>query len=77
MSLTDAATLGKVDTLRGFKENVIHGSPYPCWNRIPVHKNSDFEITVEEPEPVVEKPEGEEGETLSEGEAPKVEAAGE
>ena len=28
-------------------------------------------------EPVVEKPEGEEGETLSEGEAPKVEAAGE
>ncbi|MDG1974940.1 MAG: DNA-directed RNA polymerase subunit beta', partial [Akkermansiaceae bacterium] len=75
--LTDAATLGKVDTLRGFKENVILGHLIPAGTGFPVHKNSDFEMTVEEPEPVVEKPEGEDGETLPEGEAPKVEAAGE
>jgi DNA-directed RNA polymerase subunit beta' len=75
--LTDAATLGKVDTLRGFKENVILGHLIPAGTGFPVHKNSDFEMTVEEPEPVVEKPEGEDGEALPEGEAPKVEAAGE
>jgi DNA-directed RNA polymerase subunit beta' len=75
--LTDAATLGKVDTLRGFKENVILGHLIPAGTGFPVHKNSDFEMTVEEPEPVVEKPEGEDGETLPEGEVPKVEAAGE
>jgi DNA-directed RNA polymerase subunit beta' len=66
-----------VDTLRGFKENVILGHLIPAGTGFPVHKNSDFEMTVEEPEPVVEKPEGEDGETLPEGEAPKVEAAGE
>ncbi|MDG2399689.1 MAG: DNA-directed RNA polymerase subunit beta', partial [Akkermansiaceae bacterium] len=75
--LTDAATLGKVDTLRGFKENVILGHLIPAGTGFPIHKNSDFEMTVEEPEPVVEKPEGEDGEALPEGEAPKVEAAGE
>ncbi|HBF18339.1 MAG TPA: DNA-directed RNA polymerase subunit beta', partial [Verrucomicrobiales bacterium] len=75
--LTDAATLGKVDTLRGFKENVILGHLIPAGTGFPIHKNSDFEMTVEEPEPVAEKPEGEDDETLSEGEAPKVEAAGE
>ena len=75
--LTDAATLGKVDTLRGFKENVILGHLIPAGTGFPIHKNSDFEMTVEEPEPVVEKPEGEDSEALPEGEAPKVEAAGE
>ncbi|MDC0318481.1 DNA-directed RNA polymerase subunit beta', partial [Akkermansiaceae bacterium] len=75
--LTDAATLGKVDTLRGFKENVILGHLIPAGTGFPIHKNSDFEMTVEEPEPVVEKPEGEDGEALPEGEPPKVEAAGE
>jgi DNA-directed RNA polymerase subunit beta' len=75
--LTDAATLGKVDTLRGFKENVILGHLIPAGTGFPIHKNSDFEMTVEEPEPVAEKPEGEDDETLSEDEAPKVEAAGE
>ena len=34
-------------------------------------------MTVEEPEPVVEKPEGEDGEPALEGEAPKAEAASE
>jgi DNA-directed RNA polymerase subunit beta' len=75
--LTDAATLGKIDTLRGFKENVILGHLIPAGTGFPVHKNSDFEMTVEEPEPVVEKPEGEDGEPTPEGEAPKAEAAGE
>ncbi|MFH1067018.1 MAG: DNA-directed RNA polymerase subunit beta', partial [bacterium] len=38
--LTDAATLGKVDNLRGFKENVIMGhlipagTGFPCYRRI-------------------------------------------
>jgi len=53
--LTDAATLGKVDTLRGFKENVIMGHLIPAGTGFPTHKNSDFEITVEEPEPIVEE----------------------
>jgi DNA-directed RNA polymerase subunit beta' len=75
--LTDAATLGKVDTLRGFKENVILGHLIPAGTGFPVHKNSDFEMTIEEPEPVVEKSEGEDGEPTPEGEAPKAEAAGE
>jgi len=50
--LTDAATLGKVDTLRGFKENVIMGHLIPAGTGFPTHKNSDFEMTVEEPEPI-------------------------
>ncbi|MGC6425492.1 MAG: DNA-directed RNA polymerase subunit beta' [Akkermansiaceae bacterium] len=63
--LTDAATLGKVDTLRGFKENVIMGHLIPAGTGFPTHKNSEFEMTVEEPEPVVEETE-EEGETAEE-----------
>ena len=59
--LTDAATLGKVDTLRGFKENVIMGHLIPAGTGFPTHKNSDFDITVEEPELVVEEPEEEAG----------------
>ncbi|MDE0858878.1 MAG: DNA-directed RNA polymerase subunit beta' [Akkermansiaceae bacterium] len=59
--LTDAATLGKVDTLRGFKENVIMGHLIPAGTGFPTHKNSDFDITVEEPELVVEETEEEAG----------------
>ena len=55
--LTDAATLGKVDTLRGFKENVILGHLIPAGTGFPTHKYSEFEMTVEEPAPVVEEPE--------------------
>ena len=73
--LTDAATLGKIDTLRGFKENVILGHLIPAGTGFPVHKNSDFEMMVEEPEPVVE--ETAEGGIPPEGEAPKAEASGE
>ena len=63
--LTDAATLGKIDTLRGFKENVILGHLIPAGTGFPVHKSSDFEMTVEEPEPVREEPETPEGEEIT------------
>ena len=49
--LTDAATLGKVDYLRGFKENVIMGHLIPAGTGFPCHRDSEFEFTVEEPEP--------------------------
>ena len=47
--LTEASTLGKVDYLTGFKENVIMGHLIPAGTGFPVHRDSDFDITVEEP----------------------------
>jgi DNA-directed RNA polymerase subunit beta' len=71
--LTDAATLGKVDTHRGFTENVILGHLIPAGTGCPLHRDSDFEMTVEEPAPLVE-----DAEATAEGEdAPTAEAAGE
>jgi DNA-directed RNA polymerase subunit beta' len=37
--LTDAATQGKVDTLRGFKENVIMGHLIPGGTGFSIHRN--------------------------------------
>lgn len=37
--LTDAATLGKVDCLRGFKENVIMGHLIPGGTGFPIHRD--------------------------------------
>jgi DNA-directed RNA polymerase subunit beta' len=37
--LTEAATLGKVDNLRGFKENVIMGHLIPAGTGFPLHRN--------------------------------------
>ncbi|MGB8354901.1 MAG: DNA-directed RNA polymerase subunit beta' [Chthoniobacteraceae bacterium] len=37
--LTEAATLGKVDNLRGFKENVIMGHLIPAGTGFPIHRN--------------------------------------
>ncbi len=37
--LTDAATLGRVDCLRGFKENVIMGQLIPGGTGFPLHRN--------------------------------------
>ncbi len=37
--LTEAATLGKVDHLRGFKENVIMGHLIPAGTGFPAHRN--------------------------------------
>jgi len=51
--LTEAATLGKVDYLTGFKENVIMGHLIPAGTGFPCHRDSTFEFTVKEPEPVV------------------------
>jgi DNA-directed RNA polymerase subunit beta' len=53
--LTDAATLGKVDYLKGFKENVIMGHLIPAGTGFDTHRNVDIEFTVEEPEPQVEE----------------------
>lgn len=61
--LTDAATLGKVDFLKGFKENVIMGHLIPAGTGFDTHRDSDIEFTVEEPEPQVEEEEPQEAET--------------
>ena len=51
--LTEAATLGRVDYLSGFKENVIMGHLIPAGTGFYHHREAEFEFTVEEPEPVV------------------------
>ena len=51
--LTEAATLGKIDYLTGFKENVIMGHLIPAGTGFGCHRDSDIEFTVEEPEPIV------------------------
>jgi DNA-directed RNA polymerase subunit beta' len=50
--LTEAATLGKVDYLTGFKENVIMGHLIPAGSGFDCHRDSEIEFTVEEPEPI-------------------------
>jgi DNA-directed RNA polymerase subunit beta' len=55
--LTEAATLGRIDYLTGFKENVIMGHLIPAGTGFHHHRDSEFEFTVEEPEPIVEEPE--------------------
>ena len=56
--LTEAATLGKVDYLTGFKENVIMGHLIPAGTGFHCHRDSEFEFTVEEPEPIIPETEG-------------------
>ena len=51
--LTEAATLGKVDYLTGFKENVIMGHLIPAGSGFHCHREATFEFTVEEPEPII------------------------
>ncbi len=53
--LTEAATLGKIDYLSGFKENVIMGHLIPAGTGFDSHREVDIEFTVEEPEPVFVK----------------------
>jgi DNA-directed RNA polymerase subunit beta' len=55
--LTEAATLGRIDYLSGFKENVIMGHLIPAGTGFHHHRDSEFEFTVEEPEPIIEAPE--------------------
>jgi DNA-directed RNA polymerase subunit beta' len=52
--LTEAATMGKIDYLRGFKENVIMGHIIPAGTGFNLHREVDLkplgeEIEVEEP----------------------------
>ncbi len=55
--LTEAATLGRVDYLTGFKENVIMGHLIPAGTGFDSHRDSEFEFTVEEPAPIVHEAE--------------------
>ncbi|MFK7910876.1 MAG: DNA-directed RNA polymerase subunit beta', partial [Akkermansiaceae bacterium] len=73
--LTDASTIGRIDYLNGFKENVIMGHLIPAGTGFHQHRDTEIKFTVEEPEPVKEEPEeGENPESGSEGdEAPKAE----
>jgi len=50
--LTEAATLGKKDTLRGFKENVIMGHIIPAGTGFDGHRNLSLDPQVEEVEEV-------------------------
>jgi DNA-directed RNA polymerase subunit beta' len=59
--LTEAATLGKVDYLRGFKENVIMGHIIPAGSGFNLHRKIQLKPTVEhlpleEPNPLLEEP---------------------
>ena len=54
--LTEASTLGKVDYLKGFKENVIMGHLIPAGTGFTRHRELEVEFTVEEPEPVFVPP---------------------
>tara|TARA_B100001250_G_scaffold371096_1_gene355692 strand:- start:3267 stop:5489 length:2223 start_codon:yes stop_codon:yes gene_type:complete len=56
--LTDAATLGKVDNLKGFKENVIMGHIVPAGTGADLHRDVKLKPLVEE----IEAPEEEEEE---------------
>jgi DNA-directed RNA polymerase subunit beta' len=47
--LTEAATLGKSDGLRGFKENVIMGHIIPAGTGYPGHRDMDVRTLVEVP----------------------------
>ena len=46
--LTEAATMGKFDFLRGFKENVIMGHIIPAGTGFPMHRNVSLKPMVEE-----------------------------
>jgi DNA-directed RNA polymerase subunit beta' len=53
--LTEAATMGKMDMLRGFKENVIMGHIIPAGTGYPLHRRVELKplvepVPLEEPE---------------------------
>ena len=54
--LTDAATMGKIDYLRGFKENVIMGHIIPAGTGFDMHRKVKLKPLVELPdEPILEE----------------------
>jgi len=64
--LTDASTLGKVDNLRGFKENVIMGHLIPAGTGFDCYRDAEIEFTVEEPPPIAKEPAEGEGGAIAE-----------
>jgi DNA-directed RNA polymerase subunit beta' len=74
--LTEAATLGKVDILRGFKENVIMGHLIPAGSGFKDKRSVTIRETVEAPELAETEPETE-TETEPEVETPEVAAPAE
>ena len=59
--LTDAATLGKIDPLKGFKENVIMGHIVPAGTGAELHRSAKLKPVGEEvAAPEVEEEEQEE-----------------
>ncbi|MCH8540131.1 MAG: DNA-directed RNA polymerase subunit beta' [Opitutales bacterium] len=64
--LTDAATLGKVDELRGFKENVIMGNLIPAGTGLPRYRNLQITARVDaEEQELPEDSSGENSETVA------------
>jgi len=59
--LTDAATLGRIDTLKGFKENVIMGHLIPGGTGFPMHRNIKL-VPLAEPIPEDQMPAASEAE---------------
>jgi DNA-directed RNA polymerase subunit beta' len=55
--LTEAATMSRVDTLRGFKENVIMGHIIPAGTGFNYHRKVKLNplVEIEEPEPLLEQ----------------------
>jgi len=54
--LTDASTLGKVDLLKGFKENVIMGHLIPAGTGLPKYKNLRITLPFGAEMPPIEEP---------------------
>jgi len=54
--LTDASTLGKVDNLKGFKENVIMGHLIPAGTGLPSYKKLKISLPFGDEEELVEEP---------------------
>jgi DNA-directed RNA polymerase subunit beta' len=54
--LTDASTLGKVDMLKGFKENVIMGHLIPAGTGLPKYKNLRITLPFGAEMPAIEEP---------------------
>ena len=52
--LTEAATLGRVDRLRGFKENVIMGHLIPAGTGFPTHRDVQVSGNIDRDEPSAE-----------------------
>ena len=57
--MTEAATRSKIDSLRGFKENVIMGHIIPAGTGFDYHRRAQLKMLVEvsdEPEPAEAEP---------------------